>query len=187
MNNPSTDQPFAQQIAERRARARAHMERGALTDAYQADPAVVIRMLNEALATELLCVLRYKRHYYMATGIHAEPVAAEFQEHAAAEQAHADRLAARITQLGGEPDLNPARLADRSHTEYVEGDSLVSMVKEDLVAERIVIDAYNDMIRYLGNRDVTTRRLFETILESEEEHADDLAKILATLDPTRPS
>jgi len=141
----------------------------------------VVKLLNEALATEIICVLRYKRHYFMAKGIHAESVAAEFQEHAAEEQEHADRIAERITQLGGAPDFSPEGLATRSHAEYVEGDSLTDMIKEDLVAERIAIDSYREMAEYFGTKDITTRRLMEEILAKEEEHADDLASLLEDL------
>ena len=141
----------------------------------------MIKLLNEALATEIVCVLRYKRHYFMASGIHAEGVAAEFLEHANDEQGHADQIAARIVQLGGEPNFNPDGLLTRSHAEYVEGETLVDMIKEDLVAERIAIDSYRDMINYFGNDDPTTRRLMESILAVEEEHADDLVNLLSEL------
>lgn len=164
-----------------RDRARQHIERGAVTDSYGADRNIVVQMLNEALATELVCVLRYKRHYFMASGIHAEGVAAEFLEHANDEQGHADLIAARIVQLGGEPNFNPEGLLMRSHAEYVEGGTLNEMIKEDLVAERIAIDSYRDMIQYLGNDDPTTRRMLETILAVEEEHADDLVSLLGEL------
>lgn len=178
-------QPFLSDIQELRRRARQHIEQGAVTPSYRADRETVLKLLNEALATEIVCVLRYKRHYYMAQGIHAEPVAQEFLQHAAEEQAHADQIAARIIQLGGEPNFNPEGLATRSHSEYVEGKSLVDMIKEDLVAERIAIESYSEMVRYLGEKDPTTRRLMEGILAMEEEHADDLSSILATLDPTQ--
>src|SRR5262249_42332544 len=137
-------------------------------------------------ATEIVCVLRYKRHYFMATGIHANAVAGEFQEHANDEQAHADRIAERITQLGGEPNFSPEGLAARSHSQYVEGESLVDMIREDLVAERIAIESYGEIVRFLGERDITSRRMMEEILAMEEEHADDLRDLLATLDPTKP-
>jgi bacterioferritin len=178
---------FLTDVRELRRRARQHIEDGAVTAGYGADRERVIAILNEALATEIVCVLRYKRHYFMATGIHANAVAQEFQEHAAEEQGHADRIAGRITQLGGEPNFNPEGLATRSHSQYVEGDSLVDMIKEDLVAERIAIESYGEIVRFLGDRDVTTRRMMEEILENEEEHADDLRDLLATLDPTRPA
>jgi bacterioferritin len=176
---------FLSDIKEIRRRAREHVERGAVTEGYRADRETVVKLLNEALATEIVCVLRYKRHYFMAVGIHAEPVAQEFLQHAAEEQAHADEIAERITQLGGEPNLNPDGLLSRSHSEYVEGESLTDMIHEDLVAERIAIDSYAELIRYLGDDDPTTRRMMEGILAKEEEHADDLVKLLATLDPTK--
>jgi bacterioferritin len=161
-----------------RERARKHIEQGAVTEAYKADRETVLRLLNEALATEVVCVLRYMRHYYMATGIHAQSVAAEFLEHATEEQGHADLLARRIVQLGGEPDLDPDRLSRHSHAQYVEGKDLGDMIREDLVAERIAIDSYAEMIRYLGDDDPTTRRMLESILAAEEEHADDLISLL---------
>jgi bacterioferritin len=173
--------PFMTDVAELRRRARQHMEMGAVTDSYKADRETVIRILNEVLATEIVCVLRYRRHYYMATGIHAEPVAKEFLEHANEEQQHANVIAERITQLGGEPDFNPQGLASRSHSQYVAGGSLLDMVREDLVAERIAVDSYNEIIRYLGDDDPTTRRAIEKILAKEEEHADDMKKILDSL------
>jgi bacterioferritin len=166
-----------------RERARKHIENGAVTEGYKADRNTVIKLLQEALATEIVCVLRYKLHYFMAQGIHAQPVAAEFLQHANEEQGHADQISARIVQLGGAPNLNPEGLLTRSHSEYVEGGSLVDMLKEDLVAERIAIDSYGEMVRYMGNDDPTTRRMLEGILAVEEEHADDLATLLATLDP----
>ncbi|HEY9678198.1 MAG TPA: ferritin-like domain-containing protein [Drouetiella sp.] len=174
-----TSGDFVSDVAEIRRRAREHMEDGPITDAYKADRAKVVKLLNEALATELVCVLRYKRHFFMARGIHSEAVADEFLEHAGEEQEHADRLALRITQLNGEPDMNPDVLSKRSHAQYVEGKDLVDMIKEDLVAERIAIDSYKEMILYIGEKDPTTRRLLEDILEKEEEHADDLANLLA--------
>lgn len=172
------DKPFLTDIKTLRERARKHIERGAVTEGYTADRETVNKILNEALATEIVCVLRYKRHYFMASGIHAEGVAAEFLEHATDEQGHADLIAARIVQLGGEPNFNPEGLLMRSHAEYVEGSSLSDMIKEDLVAERIAIDSYRDMIQYLGNDDPTTRRMLEGILAVEEEHADDLVSLL---------
>jgi bacterioferritin len=141
----------------------------------------VNKVLNEALATEIVCVLRYKRHYFMASGIHAESVAAEFLQHANEEQGHADQIAQRIVQLGGEPNFNPDGLLSRSHAEYIEGDTLLDMIKEDLVAERIAIDSYREIIQYLGNDDPTTRRMMEGILAMEEEHAEDLVSLLADL------
>jgi bacterioferritin len=176
---------FLSDVKELRRRARQHIEDGAVTQGYGADPEKVVAVLNEALATEIVCVLRYKRHYFMAQGIHAQAVAQEFLEHANEEQGHADRIAERITQLGGAPDFNPEGLATRSHSEYVEGNSLVDMIREDLVAERIAIDSYGEIVRFFGDRDITSRRLMEEILANEEEHADDLNKLLATLDPTK--
>jgi len=173
--------PFLTDIKTLRERARKHIENGAVTEGYTGDRETVIKLLNEALATELVCVLRYKRHYFMATGIHADSVAAEFLEHANDEQGHADQIAARIVQLGGAPNFNPEGLLTRSHAEYVEGDSLTEMIKEDLVAERIAIDSYREMITYLGNDDPTSRRLMESILAVEEEHADDLVNLLGEL------
>ena len=173
---------FLSDIQTLRRRAREHIAQGAVTPGYHADRDTVIRLLNEALATEIICTLRYKRHYYMASGIHAEGVAAEFLEHANEEQQHADQIAERITQLGGEPDFSPDGLATRSHAEYVEGDSLEDMIKEDLVAERIAIDSYSEMIRFFGNGDPTSRRMLEEILAKEEEHANDLADLLRNID-----
>jgi bacterioferritin len=175
------DKPFLTDIKTLRERARKHIEQGAVTEGYTADRETVIKILNEALATEIVCVLRYKRHYFMASGIHAESVAAEFLEHANDEQGHADLIAARIVQLGGEPNFNPEGLLMRSHAEYVEGSSLIEMIKEDLVAERIAIDSYRDMIQYLGNDDPTSRRMLEGILAVEEEHADDLVSLLGEI------
>jgi len=165
-------------IASIRQRARKHIESGAVTDSYAADLPTVLRLLNEALATELVCTLRYRRHYFMADGLAAESVKQEFMEHAQQELAHADRIAARIVQLDGAPNFDPNGLAERSHAEYVAGESLESMIREDLVAERIAIDSYKEAIRYLGNQDPTTRRLFEEILAQEEEHAEDLSSML---------
>lgn len=173
--------PFLTDIQELRRRAREHMEQGAVTSGYKADRQAVIRILNEVLATEIVCVLRYKRHYYMATGIHAQAVAEEFLEHANEEQSHADIVAERITQLGGAPNLNPEGMAMRSHSQYVEGKSLLDMVREDLVAERVAVESYNEIIRYLGDDDPTTRIAMEKIMAKEEEHADDMKKILDTL------
>jgi bacterioferritin len=176
---------FITDIKTLRERARKHIENGAVTEGYKADRPTVIKLLQEALATEIVCVLRYKRHYFMAQGIHAQSVAAEFLQHANEEQGHADQICARIVQLGGAPNLNPDGMLSRSHSEYVEGESLVDMLKEDLVAERIAIDSYAEMARYIADDDPTTRRMLEGILAVEEEHADDLATLLATLDPTK--
>jgi len=174
-------QPFVSDIKALRERARRHIEQGAITEGYQADRETVIKICNEALATEIVCVLRYKRHYFMADGINADSVAAEFAEHAAEEQAHADSIAQRIIQLGGQPNFSPDGLSTRSHSEYVEGDTLLDMIKEDLIAERIAIDSYKEIIDYLGDKDTTTRRMFEQILAVEEEHADDLVSLLGGL------
>jgi len=177
--SPDRSPSFLSDIKTIRARARKHISDGAVTPGYAADRKTVLKLLNEALATEIICVLRYKRHFFMATGINADPVAAEFLQHANDEQAHADRIAARIIQLGGEPNFSPEGLASRSHSEYIEGKTLHQMIEEDLIAERIAIESYSEMIRYLGDRDVTTRRLMEDILAMEEEHADDMADLLA--------
>lgn len=176
-----SNRPFLSDIKAIRQRARQHIEQGAVTAGYGADREIVIRVLNEALATELVCILRYKRHFYMASGINAQSVAAEFLQHANEEQMHADQIAQRIVQLGGEPDFSPEGLATRSHSEYHAGTDLIEMIREDLIAERVAIDSYRDMINYLGNDDPTTRRMLEGILAMEEEHADDLANLLAEL------
>src|SRR5215468_12739227 len=173
---------FVLDIKAIRDRARRHLEDGAVTEDYKAKVPVVVRLLNEALATEIVCTLRYKRHYFMARGLTSAGVAAEFLEHAKEEEGHADRFAERIVQLGGEPNFSPEGLAHRSHAEYVEGTSLVDMIREDLVAERIAIESYRDMIRYLGEGDPTTRRLVEEVLAVEEEHADDLISLIEDLD-----
>src|SRR5947209_15507107 len=153
-----TDKPFLTDVTELRRSARKHIEEGAVTEGYAADRETVIKILNEALATEIVCVLRYKRHYFMAQGIHSDPIANEFLQHANEEQGHADQIAGRIVQLGGAPDFSPEGLLMRSHSEYVEGHTLVEMIKEDLVAERVAIDAYTEMIHYVGENDITTRR-----------------------------
>jgi bacterioferritin len=175
------EKPFLTDIKTLRERARQHIEQGAITEGYKVDLGTAIKILNEALATEIVCVLRYKRHYFMASGIHSEAVAAEFLQHANEEQGHADEIAARIVQLGGAPDLNPDGLTSRSHAEYVEGETLLDMIKEDLVAERIAIDSYREMIKYFGTDDSTSRRMLEGILAMEEEHADDLVSMLGEL------
>jgi len=161
-----------------RNRARQDIESGAVTFGYGADRDEVVRLLNQALATEVVCYLRYKRHYFMADGIHAEPVAAEFLEHAQQEQQHADQLAERIVQLGGAPDFSPEGLASRSHAQYVEGTSLKDMIRENLIAERIAIESYREVAQWIGEKDPTTRRLLEGILATEEEHADDLVSLM---------
>ena len=166
-----------------RARARQGIEDGAMTAGYKAKADTVITLLNEALATEIVCVLRYKRHYFMAAGISSLSVKGEFLQHATEEQAHADQLAERIVQLGGEPNLSPEGMLNRSHSEYVEGESLVEMIKEDLIAERIAIDSYREMIAYVGTDDPTTRKVLEGILAQEEEHAEDLSSLLQELTP----
>jgi bacterioferritin len=178
---PDPTKPFLSDVTELRRRAREHIENGAVTAGYRGDPTAVIDLLNQALATEIVCVLRYKRHYFMAAGIHAQAVAAEFQEHATEEQQHADQIASRITQLGGEPDLDPQGLASRSHSEYIEGTTLLDMIQEDLVAERVAIESYTEMIRYVGDNDPTTRRMLESILAVEEEHAEDLKTLIESL------
>jgi bacterioferritin len=177
----SPKRPFLTDVETIRKRARKNIERGAVTEGYGADRKRLIEILNAALATEIICVLRYKRHYFMASGINAKSIASEFLEHANEEQGHADLIATRIVQLGGAPDLSPAGLAQRSHSEYVEGHSIVQMLEEDLVAERIAIDTYREVVQYLGNDDPTTRRMIETILASEEEHAEDLSSLLEEL------
>ncbi|MGE5523326.1 MAG: ferritin-like domain-containing protein [Rhodospirillaceae bacterium] len=171
-------QPFLSDIQTLRQRARQHMEEGAVTPGYGADRQTVIKLLNAALATEIVCQLRYKRHYYMADGIDAESAKAEFLEHANDEAQHADKIAERIVQLGGEPDYSPDGLATRSHAEYVPGTTLRNMIEEDLVAERVAIESYREIVLYLADRDPTTRRLMEEVLAAEEEHADDLVSLL---------
>lgn len=172
---------FLTDIMTLRQRARQHIEEGAVTAGYKGDRELAIQLLNEALATELVCVLRYKRHYFMARGLNAQPVAAEFLEHANEEQGHADGIAERIVQLGGEPNFSPEGMLLRSHAEYVEGNDLIDMIKEDLVAERIAIDSYREMIEFFGKNDPTSRRLLEEILAVEEEHAEDLVSLLQEL------
>src|SRR3954463_816671 len=171
------------QIQEIRDRARQQINDGAVTQDYQLDRKQVISILNEALATELVCVLRYKFHYFMASGIHSQSVKQEFLEHANEEQQHADQLAERIKQLGGKPEMNPSILTSRSHSEYKEGTSLTDMIREDLIAERIAIESYRDIIQFLGDKDPTSKRLMEEILAKEEEHADDMADLLFAVQP----
>jgi bacterioferritin len=178
----ANEKPFLTDIEELRRRAREDMDRGAVTSAYGLDLDQAIDVLNKVLASEIVCVLRYKRHYYMATGIHAEPIAQEFLQHANDEQLHADMVALRITQLGGAPDFNPDGLLTRSVAEYKPGNSLVDMIKEDLLAERVVIMWYGEIVRWFGNADSTTRRLMEELLAKEEEHANDLADLLEELE-----
>jgi bacterioferritin len=172
---------FVSDVEAIRRRARQHIEMGAVTENYKADRDTVLRVLNEALATELICVLRYKRHYYMAAGIHAQAVREEFLEHSNEEQQHADQIAERITQLDGEPNFSPEGLVDRSHSQYVEGTDIMDMIREDLVAERIAIETYSEIIRYLGDKDPTSRRVMEEILAKEEEHAEDLKTLIESL------
>jgi bacterioferritin len=186
MNDPKAT-PFLTDIKELQRRAREHVEKGAVTPAYRGDVATAVKLLNEALATEIVCTLRYRRHHYMAVGIHYQAVADEFMEHAKEEQEHADKIAERIRQLGGAPDFNPEGLLTRSHAQYAEGNSLVDMIKEDLIAERIAIESYMEMIRFFGDNDPTSRRLMESVLQQEEEHADDMATLLETFDPRQPS
>jgi len=171
------------QIQEIRERARKQITEGAVTADYQLDRKQVISLLNEALATEIVCVLRYKFHYFMASGIHSQSVKEEFKEHAAEEQEHADWIAERIKQLGGKPEMNPAILTSRSHSEYKEGTSLADMIREDLIAERIAIESYREIIQFLGDKDTTSKRLMEQILAKEEEHADDMADLLFAVEP----
>ena len=173
--------PFLTDVEEIRRRAREHIEKGAVTPDYKGDLKTVLRVLNEALATELVCVLRYKRHHYMAKGIHSQAVAEEFLEHANEEQGHADQIAERITQLDGAPNFSPEGMLTRSHSEYVEGETLLDMIREDLVAERVAIESYSEIIRYLGDNDPTSKRLMEGILANEEEHADDMKTLLETI------
>ena len=169
---------FVSDVKATRRRAREHIDQGPVTAGYKADVKRVCAVLNEVLATEIVCVLRYKRHYFMAAGINAQSVAAEFLQHANEEQAHADEISRRIVQLGGEPNLSPEGMLSRSHSEYVEGKTLRSMIEEDLVAERVAIDSYREMIEYIGDKDTTTKRMLEGILAMEEEHADDLVTLL---------
>lgn len=174
-------QSVLKDVEKLRRRARQDLEDGAVTKGYDADRKAVLKMLNDALATETVCVLRYRRHHFMARGIHSQAVAAEFLAHSNEEQGHADQLAERIVQLGGEPDLSPGSLLDRSHAEYIEGTTLADMIRENLVAERIAIDSYRDFIHFLGDKDSTTRQMLESILAMEEEHADDLSDLLLSV------
>ena len=178
-----TNQPFLTDVQELRRRAREHVEKGAVTAGYKVDLNTAIKLLNEALATEIVCTLRYRRHYYMADGIHSKAVAEEFMEHAIEEQEHADTIAGRIRQLGGAPDFNPEGLLMRSHAQYAEGTTLLDMIKEDLIAERIAIESYGEMIRFFGDGDPTSRRMLEKILAVEEEHAEDMSSLLENLGP----
>ncbi|HEX4335918.1 MAG TPA: ferritin-like domain-containing protein [Polyangiaceae bacterium] len=175
---------FVKDIEEIQKRARQKIEDGAVTSSYALDKDKVVEILNEALATEIVCVLRYMHHYFMATGVHGKTAAAEFKEHADQEREHADELAERIQQLGGKPDFNPKSLLERSVSHYVEGESLADMIREDLVAERVVIDVYREMIRYFGDKDSTTRKLIEHLLAEEEEHASDLSDLMYIVNPS---
>jgi len=177
MNDPKAT-PFLTDVKELQRRAREHVEKGAVTAAYRGDVGTAIKLLNEALATEIVCTLRYRRHHFMAVGIHYQAIADEFMEHAVEEQRHADLIADRIRQLGGAPDFNPQGLLMRSHAQYTEGNSLIDMIKEDLIAERIAIESYMEIIRFFGDNDPTSRRMMEEILAKEEEHADDLVRLL---------
>ena len=172
---------FLTDIRELRQRARQEIENGAVTTAYKGDRETVIRILNQALATEIVCVLRYKRHHYMARGIHSQAIADEFLEHANEEQGHADEIAERIIQLDGEPNFSPEGMLTRSHSEYVEGETLTDMIREDLIAERIAIESYSEIIRYLTDNDPTSRRMLEGILAKEEEHAEDMKTLLESI------
>lgn len=174
---------FVSDIQKIRERARSRMEDGAVTAGYKADRARVIEVLNQALATEIVCTLRYRRHFFAAKGIHSESVKQEFLAHAKEEQDHADWIAERISQLGGTPDFDPDGLTSRSHSEYVEGTDLASMIREDLVAERVAIEIYSETVRWLSERDPTTRKLIEEILKAEEEHANDMVDLLARVAP----
>ncbi|WP_426687885.1 ferritin-like domain-containing protein [Rhodanobacter ginsengiterrae] len=178
MGTQSKSKPFLSDIKTIRQRAREHMQRGAVTDSYTLDRETVLKLLNEALATELVCVLRYKAHHYLASGINAKSVAAEFLEHANEEQGHADLIAERITQLDGTPNFSPDGLSSRSHAEFVVPDDLAGMIEENLVAERIAIDSYREIINYVGDQDTTTKRMLEGILAVEEEHAEDMKTLM---------
>ena len=174
---------FVENLNEIRQRAERRIEEGAVTESYRGDKDKTIEILNEALATEIVCVLRYMHHYFMATGVHGKSVADEFKEHADAEREHADRIAERIQQLGGKPDYNPKSLLERSASQYIEGETLADMIREDLIAERIVIEVYQKMVRHFGDNDPTTRVMVEEILADEEEHASDLADLLYIVNP----
>jgi bacterioferritin len=174
---------FVRDVEEIRQRATNKIEEGAVTNAYKGDVEKTISILNEALATEIVCVLRYMHHYFMATGVHGKSVADEFKEHADAERGHADMIGERIQQLGGKPDFNPKSLLERSVSQYIEGETLAEMIREDLIAERIVIEVYQGMIRHFSDNDPTTRVMLEQILKDEEEHASDLADLLYIVDP----
>jgi bacterioferritin len=169
---------FLTDVKTLRARARQHIEEGPVTPSYGEEAKTAVKILDDALATEIVCVLRYKLHYFVAKGIHAGPVAEEFLEHAKDEQEHADRIAQRIVQLGGTPNMSPEGLLTRSHTEYVRTESLGQMIRENLIAERIAIDTYREIAAYFAPFDPTSRAMIEEILAQEEEHADDLRDLL---------
>ena len=164
-----------------RARAKKEMESGALTDGYKANRDQVVAVLNEVLATEIVCTLRYKSHYHLAQGIKARTAAAEFLEHAQQESEHVDMVAERIAQLGGEPNFDPEGLLTRGHGDFGTAQDLKGMLEEDLIAERVAIESYSEIVRWLGEDDPTSRRMMETILATEEEHADDIADLLSEL------
>jgi bacterioferritin len=186
MESFMSESPFLSDIQTLRNRARQHIEEGAVTPGYAADRDTVVKLLNEALATEIVCVLRYRKHHFMAQGIHSPSVAEEFLVHSNEEQQHADQIAERIVQLGGEPNFSPEGISSRSHSEYVDAQSLIDMIKENLVAERIAIDSYAEMIRYIGDKDPTSRRVLEQILAVEEEHAEELADLLVGMPGEEP-
>ena len=175
---------FVKDIEEIRARARQKIEDGAVTSSYELDQDKAVEILNEALATEIVCVLRYMHHYFMATGVHGAAARDEFKEHADEEREHADRIAERIQQLGGKPDFNPKSLLERSVSHYIEGENLADMIREDLVAERVVIDVYREMIQFFGEKDSTTRLMLEDIQKDEEEHASDLSDLMFIVNPS---
>jgi bacterioferritin len=180
MARPSLDR------SDLRRRLQENLQQGALTPNYQGDVAQAIQLLNEALATELVCVLRYKNHYYAAQGMMYEPIAEEFEAHAKEEMEHADQIAERIHQLGGSPEMNPTQLIERSHSEYKTSENLVELIEQDLIAERIAIESYREMVRFFGVNDPTSRRVMEKVLAKEEEHATDLVHFLSGIDPTHP-
>lgn len=174
---------FLADIEQIRARARRHLDQGPVTTAYEGDPKKTVDLLNSALATEIVCVLRYRHHFFMTSGLHGETVSQTFLNYSKEEQEHADLLADRIQQLGGAPEMNPAMVSQRSYTEYAAGDSLAEMIREDLVAERVVVDVYSQLIRFFQFHDNTTREILEHLLREEEHHADELSDLLFTMDP----
>lgn len=176
-----SDTAFTKDMSTHREQAQRHMMNGAVTEDFTADREVILKLLNEALATELICVMRYKVHYHTANGRGTKLAEDEFLEHAQQEQEHADKIAERIAQLGGEPDFNPNTLTERAHSEYHSGGDTLAMLKEDLIAERIAISTYRDMIVFIGDKDPTTRRILEDVLAQEEEHADDLVALIENI------